>query len=386
MESFLDIHQSSLNKYGEELCGDQARVVKTPAAVNIVLSDGLGSGVKANILANLTAEIIATMLREEIGLQEIIDTVIRTLPVDKARRIAYATFSILTIDTTSYAFRSIHFDSPQPFWIHENRLRSLEAHEEKMLERTVTTGAGVLEMGDFIGLASDGVLYAGPGKSMDLSWDWQAVGGYIEELFTRRVYTAHSIANSLMTVTNQRYQFRPGDDASFIGVLRRQRHTLMVFTGPPLDTGFDYVPVDRFLEFPGRKVICGGTTANIVAAYLKAKVETDMSSQTGEIPAIGRLPGVDLVTEGIITLAAVLDALKRCEGQAERLEPGHNAVYLLASELLQADAIEFIVGQSINPAYQNPLLPKDISIRKYLVERLAETLEKYHKDVQIEYY
>ena len=65
---------------------------------------------------------------------------------------------------------------------------------------------------------------------------------------------------------------------------------------------------------------------------------------------------------------------------------GHNAVYLLALELLNADAVEFIVGQSINPAYQNPLLPKNISIRRYLVEKIVEQLMNFNKDVTVDYY
>ena len=386
MESFLDIHQVSFNKTGEELCGDQVRVIKTPAATSIILSDGLGSGVKANILATLTAEILATMLRESIDLHEIIDTVIRTLPVDKTHHIAYATFSILTLSQTDDTFQTINFDNPSPFFIQNKRIEKLAFHQEKILGKSIVTARGTLGMGGFIGLASDGVLHAGPGSKLNKDWDWEKIAAHLEGLFSTRIFTAHGVVNDVMAVTNKLYDYKPGDDATFVGVLRRGRSKLMVFTGPPLDSGFDYVPVERFLKFKGHKVICGGTTANIVASFLKTKVETDPSSLTDSYPAIGRLPGIDLVTEGIITLAAAVDALESCDGQLEKLKPAHNGVYLLASELLQADAIDFMVGQSVNPAYYNPLLPKNTSIRRYLIDRLAELLIRYHKDVQIEYY
>ena len=140
------------------------------------------------------------------------------------------------------------------------------------------------------------------------------------------------------------------------------------------------------MNFKGRKVICGGTTANIIASFLNAEVETDFSSVAEGVPAIGYLPGIDLVTEGIITLAGVLEALEKSGGKLAQLQPGHNGVYLLARELLEADSIEFLVGQSINPVYQNPLLPKNISIRRYLVDQIVALLNRYNKDVQVYYY
>ncbi len=386
MGSFLDIHQVSVNKTGEELCGDQVRVVKLSEATHIILSDGLGSGVKANILATLTSQIIATLLRQHVDLEEIIDTVISTLPIDKERRIAYATFSILTIQHSDHSFKLVNFDNPNPIFIHQNKLLPLKIQHERISGKRITTCGGVLEMGDFIGIPSDGILHSAPGNRMDLGWDWQAVGNYVQSLFENRVFSAHNVVNSLMTITKQRYHYEAGDDATFVGLLRRSRNTLTVFTGPPLDIGFDYIPVERFLSFPGRKVICGGSTANMIASFLKTKVKTDLSSQTETIPPIGSLPGIDLVTEGIFTLSGVLEAFNQSQGEIDRLEPGHNGVYLLALELLHADAIEFIVGQSINPAYQNPLLPKDISIRRYLVEKIVEQLVSFNKDVTVDYY
>jgi hypothetical protein len=386
VEGFFDIHQMSLNKVGEELCGDQTRVIKTPTATTLILSDGLGSGVKANILATLTVEILATMLQAEINLHEILDTVIRTLPVDAQHRIAYATFTILTLKHADGAFRVLNFDNPAPFWIKDGHIEKLAMFEEKILGRTIATATGILGMGDFLGLVSDGVLHAGPGTELNQAWGWDQIAAHLETQFTRRVFAAHSVINGVMAVTNRLYAYRPSDDATFLGVLRRRRAALLVFTGPPLDTGFDYVPVERFIAFEGRKVICGGTTANIVANFLKTKVETDSRSLSDAYPPTGKLPGVELVTEGVITLAAVIDALESSGGALERLEPAHSGVYLLARELLLADAITFFVGQAINPAYYNPLLPKNTSIRRYLVERLTELLTGFHKDVTIEYF
>jgi hypothetical protein len=385
VDAFLDIYQVSLNKHGEELCGDQVRVLKTPPVTTIVLSDGLGSGVKANILATLTAEIITTMLREAVDLREVIDTVIRTLPVCKERHIAYATFTILTIDQRDDSFRVINFDNPEPFYLKDGKIVKLESAKEKILKKTISVSQGKLEMGDFIGLISDGVLYAGLGTTMNFGWGWENVGKFMEAGFENRVFAAHTIVNGVMNMTNQLYGWQAGDDATFVGLLARKRNALMVFSGPPLDNGFDYVYVDRLLDFKGRKVVCGGTTANIVASFLKTRVETVMSSLDDAVPPIGRLPGIDLVTEGILTLAAVLDLLEKSGGSLDRLVAANNGAYLLAREMLVADTVQFLVGQSINPFYQNPLLPKNISIRRYLIDQIAGVLTGFNKDVQIDY-
>ena len=385
MEGFLDIFQSSVNRHGEELCGDQTQVLKTPGMTTMVLSDGLGSGVKANILATLTTEIITTMLRSEVELGEVIETVIRTLPVCKERRIAYSTFTILQINHADSTFKVTNFDNPEPFFFHNGKVVRLERTSEKIHKKTISFSTGKLEMGDFIGLVSDGVLYAGLGTTMNFGWGWENVAAFLEEAFGDRVFASHSVVNAVMNATSRLYDWKPGDDATFMGVLMRKRNDLFVFTGPPLDKGFDYVQVDKLLDFTGRKVVCGGTTANIVASFLKTKVETVMSSLESDIPAIGTLPGIDLVTEGILTLARTMDLLEASGGALDKLEIAKNGAYLLARELLSADSVHFLVGQSINPFYQNPLLPKNISIRSYLVDRIAKILIGFHKDVVIEF-
>ncbi|GIV62831.1 MAG: serine/threonine phosphatase [Bellilinea sp.] len=383
---FLDIFHKQLNKAGEELCGDQVRTLKTPERTTIVLSDGLSSGVKASILATLTTEIIITMLREEAALREVIDTVIRTLPVDRERRIAYATFTILTVDHADHTFRIINFDNPAPFYFKNGVCTALEMEQQKILNKKITLYRGQLELGDFLGLISDGVPYAGLGTTMNFGWGWENIARYIQdEVYARPVYAAHTVVNSVMSTTYRLYGFRPGDDSTFVGILARKRNALMIFSGPPIDDGHDYVYVDRLLEFEGRKVVCGGTTANIVASFLKTRVETRLETMRPDIPAIGHLPGVDLVTEGILTMAAALDLLRASKGSLENIVPDENGAYLLTREMLNADAITFLVGQSINPVYQNPLLPRNISIRRYLIERIAEVLQSYNKDVQIEY-
>jgi len=383
--TFLDVYTLSLNKKGEELCGDTVKIFKTDQKTTLVLSDGLGSGVKANILATLTASIIVTMLRQNAPLKDVISTVIGTLPMDQSRRIAYATFTIVEIDHATSTFRVTNFDNPPAFYLKQGVIQSLPVRIENILGKKIKFSEGTLEKGDFLGVISDGVLYAGLGITMNFGWGWKNVAAFMTGLFSRRIFTARSVVDGVIAKTRALYGGEIGDDATFAGILARTRNDVMVFTGPPLDNGHDYDHVNRLLQFGGRKIICGGTTANIVAQYLKTEVVSDISTLREEIPPIGRLPGIDLVTEGIITMARALEYVKNSDDDLANIPDDRNGAVMLARELLLADAIHFLVGQSISAFYQNPLLPKNISIRRTLIEQLAETLRRMNKDVYVDY-
>lgn len=385
MDNFLDIYDLSLNKKGEELCGDKVKFRKTEDKTTIVLSDGLGSGVKANILATLTTEILITMLNADVPLEEVIKTVIGTLPICQVRKIAYATFTIITIDHKSNKFKVINFDNPPIFYLKRGKLVQLETITEKILDRKINVAEGILEKGDFLGAASDGVLYAGLGVALNFGWGWENIGKYIENIFINHTYNARTIVQKVIAETHSLYRAKIGDDATFVGVYVRSRNPLMIFTGPPLDEKQDIIYVEKLLNFEGRKVVCGGTTGNIVASFLGETIEMDISTMRKELPPIGKLSEIDLVTEGILTISKCLEVLKQANCDISRLSHDKNGAVLLAREIIEADSILFLVGQKINEFYQNPLLPKNISIRRSLVEEVVKFLRDKQKEVQIEY-
>ena len=182
------------------------------------------------------------------------------------------------------------------------------------------------------------------------------------------------------------YGGQPGDDASMVGLLLRPSRAAMVFTGPPMHEADDQTLVERLMSFSGQRIVCGGTTGNIVAAFTDQKVKTDLTTQRDEIPPIGYLSGIDLLTEGILTLNQAGEWIEQTQGDAAKLPRDDNGAVLLARALLSADEITFLVGQKVNPNYQNPLLPTSMSIRKNLVERLLTQLSKLNKKVLVEYH
>ena len=310
VDNFLDIYDLSLNKKGEELCGDKVKFRKTEDKTTIVLSDGLGSGVKANILATLTTEILINMLNADVSLTEVIKTVIGTLPICQVRKIAYATFTIIQINHKTNQFKIINFDNPPAFYFKKGKLNKLESKTEQILEKKITISEGVLERDDFLGAISDGVLYAGLGAALNFGWGWENIVTHIESIFSKQSHTARNIVHNVISETHNLYRGKIGDDATFVGVYVRRKNPLMIFTGPPLDETKDIIYVERLLNFEGRKVVCGGTTGNIVASFLGETIEMDIATMRKDLPPIGKLSEIDLVTEGILTISKCLEVLK----------------------------------------------------------------------------
>ncbi len=384
-DNFFDICNLSLNKKGEELCGDQVKFTKTATKSTIVLSDGLGSGVKASILATLTTEILITMLNADVPLEEVIKTVIGTLPICQVRKIAYATFTIISINHLTNEFKVINFDNPPVLYFKKGRIVKLETKIDKILGKKIQSSEGKLERGDFIGAISDGVLYAGLGDTMNFGWGWDNIAKYMERIFISQATNSRSIIEQVMSETRSLYRDKIGDDATFVGVYVRKPNPVMIFTGPPLDITQDEVYAERLLSFPGRKVICGGTTGNLVANYMGETIEMDIPTMRKDLPPIGILKEVDLVTEGILTISKATEMIRKCKGDVSRLSSDRNGAVLLAREILEGDSIYFLVGQQINEFYQNPLLPKNISIRRNLIEDLVQLLRSQQKEVMVEY-
>ncbi|MCG7853791.1 MAG: SpoIIE family protein phosphatase, partial [Methanosarcinaceae archaeon] len=287
MSYFLDIADLNLKKYGESLCGDKVKIVSMDDKTVVVLSDGLGSGVKANILATLTTEIIVRMLCADVDMAEVVKTVIDTLPVCQERKIAYSTFIVMVIQHSDYSYKIMNFDSPSAMlfrngtWLkHENKMASIQ-------NRDISTFTGKLSVGDYVVLLSDGILHAGLGVKMNFGWSRENVADYIVDKIADKQPGAWNIAHQVLMETYSLYGGKCGDDASVVVLNVRPEVRLTVFTGPPLDRSAQPGIVEKFLSTKGRKVVCGGTTANIVADYLGTEVNVDIKTMTDDVPPIG---------------------------------------------------------------------------------------------------
>lgn len=390
MSVHIDVAWKSLNKKGEELCGDKVVTVRTADSTIAVLADGLGSGVKANILATLTSTICATMVREGASVADVVSTIVNTLPVCSVRKVAYATFSILEIKDSGEGYLA-EFDNPFCIYIRDGQRMEFKC------EYNEYSGKGVYETrfqalpGDVITIVSDGVIYAGVGESLNFGWTWEHVVKWFLNA-TALDMSAPRLAAALSDTVNDLYMKKPGDDSTVLVAEVTPHRVVNMLAGPPKEKADDERMVRDYMRSQGKKVICGGTSANIVARVLNRKIRTSLTYSDPSIPPIGFIEGVDLVTEGVLTLTRTLDILQEyCEKDADsyyfhRIDEENGAAMLARLLLEDCTHLKLFIGTAINPAHQNPNLPADLSIKLKLIDRLAELMVRLGKRVDKTFY
>ena len=384
-EYCLEYGCTSLNHVGEELCGDKVEVATLGDYTTLVLADGLGSGVKANILSTLTSKILCTMASNEIAIEDCVETIIQTLPVCKERGVAYSTFSIIHVNNQGQG-TLFEFDNPQAIYYHNGQCQDFDREELNICGKQVFRTALHLEENDTVIVMSDGTIHAGIGIILNFGWDRKAIIEHLNRTLTPSM-SARAMACFFASACNDLYLDKPGDDTTVAAVKLRPRQNVSLMVGPPVDKEMDNFYVEQFLSGEGKKVVCGGTSSQIVARHLGTKVRTSFDFPDRDVPPIGFIDGIDLTTEGVITLRRLLELSEKYISLTD-LSPKtfakKDGASLLATVLFEeATHITFFVGQSVNKAHQG--LPIDITMKMKLVERLAANLRAMGKQVELNY-
>lgn len=390
MSVSVDISWKSLNKHGEELCGDKVEVLKTEDSDIVILADGMGSGVKANILATLTSKILGTMFLEGADIESCVETVAKTLPVCKERQVAYATFSILQIFHNGEAYL-VEYDNPECVFVRDRKLIRYP-YKERMIEgKKIREYRFKVQLNDCFVLMSDGVIYAGVGELLNFGWQWEDMAAYTLKC-TKETLSASRLTAMLSQACFELYGEKPGDDTTIAVARVIPRRVVNIFTGPPLKKEDDEKLVHEFMEKEGKKVVCGGTTANIAARVLKKEIVTSIDYADPNVPPTAVIEGLDLVTEGVLTIGKALKLLRRYERDEfdeeffDELDAPNGASRLARLLIEECTDLNLFVGKAMNTAHENPDLPFDLSIRMNLVGQLKECVENLGKTVQIKYY
>lgn len=385
MKYFLETGYSSLNKKGEELCGDNVEEKRDDDSVTLVLADGLGSGVKANILSTLTSKILCTLISNKVDIDECIDTIIQTLPVCKVRNVAYSTFSALYVNTDGEGYL-FEFDNPQAILMHNGE--AVDMPREPRIIQGKTVYVSKLQLGDTdaVLVMSDGVIHAGIGELFNFGWVRSDVKDYLDRNYFPGI-TARDLACLLANVCNDLYDGKPGDDTTIACLRVRKPLKVRIMVGPPIDPKNDETCVLRFLTGEGKKVVCGGTSSQLVARYLHQPVQTSLDFSDPDVPPMGYIKGIDLTTEGVLTLRKLLTLsdkyLSPHDLSPKRQKKTDGASQLCNLLFEEASDITFFVGQNINVAHQG--LPIDTTMKLKLVENIASNLRKAGKHVEINY-
>ncbi len=385
----VDIGYKSINHFGEQLCGDHVDVVEQGEnSTVIVLADGLGSGVKASILSTLTSKIISTMMAEGLSLEDCVETIAATLPICSVRGVAYSTFTIIHIVDNVDA-ELIQFDNPLVVLIRDFKNYDYPKTEMNIGGKKIYKSVIKLQEDDLFVAMSDGCPHAGLGIKYNFGWKREEIIDLIETIAPVG-YTAKTCSTILIDKCNELYGGKPGDDATACVIKVRKREPMNILFGPPSNRDDANRMMSLFFSKEGKHIVCGGTTSSIAAKYLGKPRRASLNFEQSDIPPIAEIEGVDLVTEGVITINRVLEYAKDSLGENklyEKWEFGHDGASLISRLLFEeATDINFFVGRAVNPAHQNPDLPINFNIKMNLVEELSKCLRQMGKRIKVSYF
>ena len=383
---FIDIDVAQEKKYNQNTFGDYFASKRFPDSGRLlaVLSDGLGSGVKANILACMTSTMLLKFMEEGTSIKKACETVMNSLPVCQVRKISYSTFSAIDCNENGTA-KIVEEGNPQFLWIRNGEVLEPEFEvltSKEFPNRQMHIYHLKMQTNDRLIFCSDGVTQAALGtKNLRLGLRREGLIEIVKKELEKEPDISSSnlakriVKQAILTEPDR----KPKDDISAVCVYYREPRNAVVFTGPPYHQSKDKFYAQALIDFNGKKAISGGTTANLVSRELNIPIKTNINLSIGKLPAISYMEGIDLVTEGILTLT------KACE-YLETGEVKNDAAGDLVKFMLDTDCITFMVGAKLNQAHYDPNLPIEIEIRKNVIKKISYILEnKYYKKVTVQY-
>ncbi len=388
---YIEAETCQENKARQNVCGDacESRKLKDENRFISVLSDGLGSGVKANILSTMTTSMALQFTAKNDPLERTSAFIMKTLPVDSKRQISYSTFSIIDINCFGEA-TIVEYDNPDILIYRDGNFLEL-SKTGKSIKRPDSRDAIVnyskikLEKEDRLIVVSDGITQSGMGThNMPFGWGESGLKEFIHQCIKAQPeISALGLARKIMARTKANDSNNFKDDATCQVIYCRQPRKLVLASGPPYYKNYDCILAERIDTFNGKKVVCGGTTSKIISRELKRQIDISINTAMLDLPPIAEMDGIDLITEGILTLGKVSSLLESIKFNVIK---GDGPAEQMTKLLLQSDSILILAGTQINNAHQDPNLPVELEIRRNVIKKIAHILEdKFLKTVEIEY-
>lgn len=387
----IDVDCVQLSKQEYQVCGDAflSRKLKNEDRTIVALSDGLGSGIKANVLATLTTSMAINFTLQKQPIERTAKIIMSTLPVDHQRQISYATFTIAEIEADGEA-RIIEFDNPSYLVFRQGK--RLEMEKTKLSinwndkkDRVMQLSEFKLELDDRIVISSDGVTQSGIGsKSMPFGYGDENLANFVENTLTKKPeISANMLAERIVNKAYSNDINKPKDDISCAVIHFRKPRKMLICTGPPYEESKDKVLAEIASSFQGKKVVCGGTTSKVIARELNREIDVGLELDESGLPPSSKMEGFNLVTEGILTIGRLAELLEK-QSNSNIIEKG--PAYEIYKMLMDSDAIHLLIGTKINVAHQDPSLPVELEIRRNVMRKIANLLEvKYLKEVHIQF-
>ena len=391
---FIEVGSYQNNKFNNIVCGDCVLLRKCIGENrNIaVLSDGLGSGVKANVLSTMTASMAMNFRVRHEPILRTIKAIMDTLPVDSVRNISYSTFTIIDVDPDGEA-KIVEFDNPPLLLVRDNKVTRIKtddtiikrkAEGDRQDERLIKMSNLTLKKEDRLICFSDGVSQSGIGNR-DMPFGWEdGIDEFIEELVKKNPkISARELSMRIVKQAELNDILKPKDDTSCVVLYVREPRRLLICTGPPFSENKDKYLAEIVSHYKGKKIVCGGTTSQILSRELKREITVNIDDIAAGLPPSSQMEGIDLMTEGIITLGALSELLRK--GMNNNLT-GEGPAWEIYRMILDADIIDLVVGTKINVAHQDPSLPVELEIRRNVVKNIAVLLEeRFMKEVRLKF-
>lgn len=387
---FIEIGSSQENKHGHVVCGDAflSRKINEENRNVAVLSDGLGSGIKACVLSTMTASMALNFRLRNEPIEYTAITIMSTLPVDSVRNISYSTFSIVDIENEGDA-TVMEYDNPHYILIRNKKNQEvkktiIEIASQNKPKKILFSDFKMLQ-GDRLIIYSDGVNQSGIGlQQYPFGWEREGLIKFIEERIAKDPnISARDLSKTIVKKAVINDQYRAKDDTTCAVIYMRQPRKLLICTGPPYNEEKDKYLADIIKNYPGKKIICGGTTALIISRELNREISTDIDIPMEKLPPISEMEGVDIVTEGILTLGAVAQSIEKQKVIENRSKSPEDLIIKIINE---SDVIDFVVGTRINAAHQDPNIPVELGIRSNIIKKIGNILEeKYLKKVELKF-
>lgn len=391
---FIEVGSYQNNKFNNIVCGDCVLLRKCIGENRniVVLSDGLGSGVKANVLSTMTASMAMNFRVRHEPILRTVKAIMDTLPVDSVRNISYSTFTIVDVDSDGEA-KIVEFDNPPLLLVRDNKISRLTTNDtiikrqgdgNRQDERLIKMSDITLKKEDRLICFSDGVSQSGIGnREMPFGWE-DGINDFIEQLVEKNPrISARELSMKIVKQAELNDILKPKDDTSCVVLYVREPRRLLICTGPPFSESKDRYLAEIVSNYKGKKIVCGGTTSQILSRELKREITVNIDDIAAGLPPSSQMEGIDLMTEGIITLGALSELLRK--GMNNNVS-GEGPAWEIYRMILDADIIDLVVGTKINVAHQDPSLPVELEIRRNVVKNIAVMLEeKFMKEVRLKF-
>lgn len=388
---YIEVDCQQKNHEGERICGDVflSEKIKTENRTIIVLSDGMGHGIKANMLATLTSTMALNFTKEHKDVNRIAEIIMNTLPVCSQRKISYSTFTIIDIESNGRT-TILEYDNPHTLIFRDGKSfdpewKCIILQSEKNKGKELRSCTFDAQIEDRLIFCSDGITQSGLGSDKyPFGWGTENLEAFVKRLITNDPkISAYKLSGKVVNMAYQNDGYHAKDDASCASIYFREPRKLLICTGPPYEEERDKQLADSVRKFDGRKILCGATTGDIIARELDLKITDSFEFDDPDLPPISYMPGIDLVTEGILTLSKVSEILKVYNNNYQL---GKGPADQIVKLIKDSDEIQFIIGTRINIAHQDPNLPVELEIRRTVVKRIAKILEqKFLKEVSLRF-